>query len=239
MALELKDFTALKEIQSLDNMIKKHLDAIKNEESRKDHVLELREKKESEKVGLLNKLDENRALISELEKELFDWEKKREQAETNQSKAFDQKQAEALAKEIGQITPKCEECEEKILSLLEENEGIEIKISEADQFLAGSLETLEEISNEIYEETVEERKQINNYESRVRVLLEEIPKDLHDEFLRVREKYRFNLPLARIVNKACEKCRFQVDSQTLSLVDQARLITRCHQCERLLIPFDA
>lgn len=239
MALELKDFTTLKEIQSLDNMIAKHLDAIKSEESRKDHILGMRQKRETEKVGLLKKVEENSALINELEKELFDWEKKRQQAELNQDRAKDQKQVEALEKEINQLTPKCEDCEEKILNLLEENEEIKVKVDEADEFLKGSGETLNQISKEILDETKEERHQITNYEERIEALITEIPKELLEAFNRAQKKYRFKMPLARIVNRACEKCRFQVDSQTLSLVDQARTIAHCQQCERLLIPFDA
>lgn len=239
MALELKDFTTLKEIQSLDNMISRHLDAIRNEESRKDHVLGLRQRRESEKVGFLQKIEENSALIGLREKELFDWEKKKQQAERNLLHATDQKQVEALEKEIKEFSPKCEACEEEILELLEENEVLEDSVNEADEFLNGSLKTLDDISLEILEETKEERRQISNYENRIELLLKDIPKELLDSFLIAREKYRFKMPLSRIVNRSCENCRFQVDSQTLSLVDQAKTISHCQQCERLLIPFDA
>ncbi len=239
MALSLSDYSALKEIQSLDNMIKKHLDAISSEESRKDNVLNLRAKRETEKVGFQEKTKENGALISCLEKELFDWEKKRRQAELNQERASDQKQAEALEKEINQITPRCEELEEKVLNLLEENECLDTQVAECDEFLKGSLKTLEQIDKEITEETQVERQQISNYEERITALLESIPQELRNAFKLAREKHRFNMPLARIVNRSCEKCRFQVDSQTLSLIDQAKTISHCDQCQRLLIPFDA
>ena len=153
MALELKDFTALKEIQSLDNLIKVHLDAIKSEESRKDSVLALRSKRETEMVGFSQAKTENTALMAQLEKELHEWEKKREQAVVNQERAKDQKQIEAIEKELLQVTSSCEELEEKILSLLEKNDELESLIEEAQTFLKGSLETLNEIDKEIDEET--------------------------------------------------------------------------------------
>jgi predicted nucleic acid-binding Zn-ribbon protein len=239
MPLELKDFTALKEIQSLDNFIKKHLDAIESEESRKDSINTMREKRKTEMVGLLENHKENTALINQYEKELFEWEKKRGQAEINQDRAKDQKQAEALEKEINQITPKCEELEERVLSLLEKNEEIDKLVKEAEVFLEGSLETLKEIDLEILEETKEERRHIENYEKRIEVLLENIPETLREAFHRARQKHRFRNPLARILNKACEKCRFEVDSQTKSQIDLAKAVIQCNQCERLLIPFDA
>lgn len=239
MALVLKDFTTLKEVQSLDNLIKKHLDAIESEQSRKDSINKLREKRKTEMVGLLESHKENSALISQFEKELYDWEKKREQAEINQDRARDQKQVEALEKEISQVTPKCEELEEKVLNLLEKNEEIDSVVKEIETFLEGSLETLKEIDQEILEETTEERRHIENYDKRINALLVDIPSELKIVFERVRDKHRFKSPLSRIINRACEKCRYEVDSQTISLVDQAKVIVECHQCERLLIPFDA
>lgn len=239
MALALKDFTALKEIQSLDNFIKKHLDAIASEESRKESIHKMRAKRESEKVGLLEKQKENTALISGLEKDLFDWEKKKEHANESLQRATDAKQLDALEKEISQAVPKCEELEETILNLLEENEDLDQSISEADTFLSGSLETLKNIDLEIQEETKEERRQILNYEERISYLLEELPSELLEVFNRARKKHRFNSSLARIINRACEKCRYEVDSQTLSQVDQAKVVIQCNQCERLLIPYDA
>ena len=239
MPLELKDFTALKEIQSIDNLVKKHLDAIESEESRKDSINNMRDKRKTEMVGLLESHKENTALISQLEKELFEWEKKRDQAVINQDRAKDQKQAEALEKEINQITPKCEELEEKVLSLLEKNEEIDNRVKEAEVFLEGSLDTLKEIDLEILEETTEERRHIENYEKRIKALLEEIPNGLREAFLRARKKHRFKNCISRIVNRACEKCRYEVDSQTISQVDQAKATVQCSQCERLLIPYDA
>lgn len=223
--MNLSDFSTLKEIQSLDKMIKSHQDRIFAEESRKDHIHRLREKRETEKVGLYQILRENAALISNLEEELSVLEKKKED--------------QFMVQEIERLTGEMDLVSEKIFNLMEENEELESKINDCKSFLEGSLETLKEIDSEIQEETANEQKEIINYQDRISSLLLQIPEELRRKFLKVRDKYQNNSPLSRIVNKACEKCRYEVDSQTMSLVDQAKIIQVCHQCDRLLIPFDA
>lgn len=223
--MELKDFTNLKEVQSLDRMIKKHLDVIESEQSRKDHINGLRAKRETEKLGLFEKIRENTALISELESTLSSLEEKRE-------KQF-------LVEEVDKISSEMDQVSEKIFELMEENEELEIEVADCKTFLEGSLKTLEEIEQQIKEETQGEQKQIDNYNQRISALLKEIPEELLKEFQKARKKYPFETYLVRIINRACEKCRFQQDSQSISLIDQARLVQCCPQCERLLIPFDS
>lgn len=223
--MELKDFTHLKEIQSLDNMISKHMEVITSEESRKDHINALRSKRETEKVGLFETFRENTALISELEAELSSLEEKKE--------------SQFMVEEVEKISNQMDQISEKIFSLMEKNEEIEEGIKDCKTFLEGSLETLEEIDAEIKEETKEEQRHIDNYQKRIQALLEDIPEELKTAFLKARKKYPKMQPLARIVNRSCEKCKYEVDSQTLSLVDQAKVVQVCHQCERLLIPFDS
>ncbi|MCR9204527.1 MAG: hypothetical protein NXH75_08125 [Halobacteriovoraceae bacterium] len=223
--MELKDFTSLKEIQSLDRMIKKHLDVIDSEQSRKDHIKGLREKRETEKLGLFHKVRENTALISELEVKL--------------SKLEEKKESQIMVEEIEKISYEMDSTSEEIFSLMENNEELEKNISDCKTFLSGSLETLAEIDEEIKEETKDEQKEIDNYNKRIDALLEQIPQELKNAFIKARKKYPQNVYLSRIVDRACEKCRFQLDSQSISLIDQARLVQECHQCGRLLIPFDS
>lgn len=223
--MELKDFTSLKEIQSLDRMIKKHLDVIQSEQSRKDHIQGLREKRETEKLGLFQKTRENTALIAELDSKLSELEEKKE--------------SQIMVEKIEKISGEMDATSEKIFSLMEENEELEEQINNCKTFLSGSLETLAEIDEEIKNETQDEQKEIDNYNRRINALLDQIPEELKKSFLKAREKFPHNVYLSRIVDRACEKCRFQLDSQSISLIDQARLVQRCHQCERLLIPFDS
>ncbi len=232
-------FSHLKEIQSLDNMIKKHLDAISAEEGRLEHINALRKRAQDEIENLTNLVSQKKVTTQNLEKELFDWENKLAKAEENLPYATNEKEVSALERDRSMSQENVDDLQEKVLTLLEEIEEHENLIREKEVFLSGSQETLDEINLEIEIETRQERQQITNYEARIEVLRQEVPGSLWQTFSEARKKHRFNLPLARIMNKACEKCRFIVDAQTASRVEAATGYELCTQCGRLLIPLES
>ncbi len=238
-AMNIEAFSHLKEIQSLDNFIKKHLDAIKEEEGRLKDILALRERRSQELQSLTDLLEQYKKDTAHQEKELFDWEKKYQKAGEQLVLATNEKEISALEKEEKLSSEKIEEIQDEILDLLEKCEELEEKIAEAQEFLKGSLETVEEVKAEILDETKQERDAIEKYEKRIDALKSEIPNALWEGFSRAREKHRFNSSLARILNRACEKCRFQIDSLTANRVETATGVEQCSQCERLLIPLEA
>lgn len=237
--MSIETFSHLKEIQSLDNMIKTHLNAIEQEELRLSDITKIRERRTQEKQRLTETLESLGKESSAQEKELFVWEKRLEKANEQLPLAINEKEVSALEKERELAEGKVEEYQNSVLEKLEQMETIEDQIKDAEEFLKGSLETVQEIQEEIFKETKAEREKIENYERRINALKEMIPAAIWDVFARARQKHRFNSSLARIINNACEKCRFQVDSQTASRVELATSPEQCSQCERLLIPLES
>lgn len=239
MPMDINHFSHLKEVQSLDKMIKKHLDAIEGESSRKAQILKLRLRRETEKESLLIELNENTALISEGEKSLFDWDKKLAKANEQLPLAVSEQQVVGLQKEKDLSEKNVEKLQDEVLSLLEVQEQIEVKIEECDSFLLGSASTLKKIEEEILEVTTVEQREIDNYESRIKALLEEVPEPLNSEFKKAWKKHRFKSPLSRVMEGGCERCRFLLDRTTQSRIELLQTIEICSQCERLLIPYNA
>lgn len=238
MSIEKEHFTHLKEIQSLDNAIKKHLDVIKDEELRLDDLHKLRQKKQENLEALKKENDQITSLISLEEKNLFDWEKKLQKAQDTQPFAKNEKEVNALSEEESKSATQVEESQNKILEHLDKQDELNQKMIEIEEFLRGSLETLEEMKQEIFYDTEKERKEILNYEKRIESLLEEVPHQLLEAFQHVRKKYRFKRPLVRVMNGGCEHCKFVIDKMSAQQIEYAKFITTCNQCERLFIPYD-
>lgn len=225
MQIELKSFSNLKEIQSIDRLIKQHREIIEKESMRKKHIVSLRNKREDEKRNLLERSIKNNASISSLEESLSTLEKKKNELYLTEDIQNHEKEMDSLS--------------DKIFALMEENEHIESNINDCKQFLTGSLDTLSEIEEEIRISNQEDEKKIDNYNKRIDALLEDTPHELKNSFKRARDKYPHQIYLTRIIDQACEHCRYQLDSESIKLIDQAKLVQTCHQCERLFVPYDA
>ncbi|MCF8059193.1 MAG: hypothetical protein K9K67_07850 [Bacteriovoracaceae bacterium] len=237
--MDIIQFSHLKEVQSLDKMIKKHLDIIQEQSARRDYIVKIRHTRETEKEGLLIESKDHTASINQFEKELFDWEKKLEKALEQLPMAKSEQQINALQKEQSMAEENVEHLQDKILSLLEEQEILESKIEECISFLKGSKLTLDTIDKEILEVTQVEQNEIDKYEIRIKALLEDVPDTLKLSFLKARKKHRFNQPLSRVMQGGCEKCRFILDKMTQSRIELLQTVEVCSQCERLLIPYNA
>ncbi len=237
--MKLTDYSNLKEIHSLDNMIKVHLDTIKEEEGRIEFITNKRKQKDQELEDLQNnkKILENE--ISDTEVTLFDLEKRVSSAQGHLPMATSEKEANALQNEVDSLSPKIDELQEFTLEKLEEVEKIELDILQAQNFLKGSQETLQEITEEVQKVVQEQQLPIHQYSERIDLLIEDIPKPLYTQFGKIREKFRYNKPMVRIINHACEYCHFRVDQMTLERVESLQGIECCGQCGRLFIPLEA
>ncbi len=237
--MKLTDYSNLKEIHSLDNMIKVHLDKISEEESRIDFISQKRKQKDQELEDLILNKSALEKEISDSEVKLFDLEKRFKNANDHLPLASSEKEVNALQNEINTLGPQIDLIQESSLEKLEEIEELEKLINQSQNFLKGSLETLEEIKNEIEEVRKVESVPIHQYENRITLLIEQTPKSLFNHFKIVRDKFRYKRPIVRIVNHACEFCHFRVDQMTLDRVESMQGIENCTQCGRLFIPLEA
>lgn len=239
MKLEKHHFSSLREVQSLDNSIKGHLDIIDDEKARIDHLDSLFKRRESEFLEWQELLSHKRTELKSLEKECHNWEEKFAKAKSQAAEAKNEKQVDALNNETKTSDAEVSRLQDLQLELLEELETLENNIEEFKTFKDGLDSTKAKVTEEVNQIVEKETLEINRYRERISALLEDIPDNLKRTFQQVRKKHRFKQPLVRVINKGCEKCKFTLDSSTCEQVETLKVIQTCNSCDRLFIPFDA
>lgn len=237
--MKLNDYSNLKEIHSLDNMIKVHLDKIKEEESRIDFIVQKRKQKDQDLKEFEDKEKSIQDELNQMEVKLFDLEKKLNTSKEHLPLASNQKEATALENTIMTLTPQVDQLQEESLEKLEELELLEEEKKKTEGFLKGSLNTLKEIEEEVSEIRKTENIPIGQYEKRIQLLLKDTQPHLVSTFLSIREKFRYKRPLVRVINNTCEFCHFHIDQMAQDRLETFQSIETCSQCSRLFIPLEA
>jgi len=239
MKLDKHHFSSLREVQSLDNSIKGHLDIIESENARIAHLNSLFDRRETEFNEAQELLNSKRTELKSLERECHDWEEKVTKAKSQEGSAKNEKQVEALRNESETSDLEVSRLQDLQLELLEELETLEETIEEFKKFKSGFEITKAKIQGEVDQIIEKETIEINRYRERIKSLLEELPSNLKDTFQHVRKMHRFKQPLVRVINKGCEKCKFTLDSSSCDQVETLKVIQTCNSCHRLFIPFDS
>lgn len=228
-------YTYLIDIQSLDLVIKRHLDLINDEQRRLTFI-------ESQKNKRLGKYEECKIKKSDYKDQLILWEKelfsiddKLEKSKSHLSMATTEQQVKALEKEISELEPSKDELEEKILVRIDEIDELEKSIEEDEIYFKGVEETLSEIKAEIKTIEDQEKKEIEKLESQINGLLSEIPTHEKDQFLRARDKNRFDSPVTHLNATSCSKCRLQISAVEADEINNKKQLSNCKGCGRLLI----
>lgn len=230
-------YADLIQAQALDNDIKKHLDAIQDNIQRIAMIKQQRAQREDQKnanqESLNTKIHEN----STLEKELAETENKIEKSNEHLSVATNQQQADAINKELETLQPKADNLENQILELIDEIDQLKINICEDEEFLSGSLETLNELETEVLTINENENKQIKTLEERVENLLSLVPERYKTAYMQSQKNHRFQHPIAFIdASRNCNQCRFALDITIQEHVTKGLSPETCPSCTRLLLP---
>lgn len=237
--MKLSDYSNLKEVHSLDNMIKLHLDKIREEEGRIEFLTKKRKQKDQELHELEEKKSQQEAEISKYEVKLFDLEKRLSSSHDHLPLATSEKEANAIEKEIQTLTPEVDQLQELSLEILDHIEELDKEITQIKNFQKGSLETLEEVKLEVQEVRDREEVPIKQYQERIKLLLDDTSPKLVEAFSKVRDKFQYKRPIVRIINHACEYCQFRVDQMSIERVESLQAIESCGQCGRLFIPLES
>ncbi|MFW5887388.1 MAG: zinc ribbon domain-containing protein, partial [Bacteriovoracia bacterium] len=234
--MEIKDFQNLREIQSLDALIGKHLQNINEHQGRIANIKEQRSLRQEE-------LEKESHQYEQLKPKLNKLETKLQQVITNLEKAKDRlthmktpQQVSATEKEIDSLEAQRQEIEDETLELMEILENFESKIEQHSKFLKGSAKSLEEISGEVSKEVAKEEKNISNLEDRIANLTSITDPRLISHFNQVNKKFRFKKPLSHIEQRSCSQCSFVINGQMQQEVENRDKINFCPGCKRLLIP---
>lgn len=223
-------------IDVLDQKIFRHQSTVDSEQARITTIVHQREQRAEQRDHALAALKTTKDLLSGEESDLFTVQQNLEKSRANQLTAANQQQLDAIEKEIGILEPKQEESEVIILELMEKVETLEEGIAAADEFLAGSEQTLITIKEEVAEIIAVEQKEIENSEKEIKLIMNELNPSDRELLQLTLNRYRFKTPMLKIVNGSCAKCGSVIDSLTASQVEKAVTLEMCPGCNRILLP---
>lgn len=232
-------FQNLVECSSLDMKIKMHLDKIYDEEKRITFITSQKQKKLEEFDLVNNELNSLSLQNNQIEKELYKLYKNTERSTEHLAMAQNQKQADSTQHELELLRNKIDTLESEALEILEKIETVEIKKNELHNFLENIDQTIKEVTHEVSTLKNKESSSIEQYESRIKKLLDEIDPSFKEAYQISLKQFRFKTPLTFIMGKKCRECHFEVDEYTRDSVDRNFQIEHCSGCNRLIVPISA
>lgn len=232
------NYGLLLDIQSLDIVIKRLMSEIADEKKRLTYLNDQKSKKIDVKINLEKKLSELKKALSELEKNNFELNKKLKSNQNALNEVTTNTQMLSLEKQIESQKNENQVQENQMFSLLEEIENLEIEIKDSNGFIEGVTQTIQEASSEIQEIIDPKEKEIINLERQIDALCEEIQPDIRNVYLKIRDKYRFDLPVVKLGLNSCGKCRFIFSRQDIHDIEEKRDYKICGSCGRINISPD-
>lgn len=234
-----KDFKITREINSLTQNKTSLYNEIISEQKRIAFIQKNRKERQLERDKLTEKLRVLKEQMQQIENNIASVQITLNKDQTHISSVKSNEQLKSLESSMQHSKDKLEELENKGLKLLEKIEESEIKSKECDDFLRGSAQTLIEIQSEVDEFTQSHQKKIDTLESRIFLLMNELPPLFKDRIERVFEKKIQISSFTRIVSGACDFCKFSVTKADENNIEDKLQLKSCQNCGRIFIPQQA
>ncbi|MBT3583753.1 MAG: hypothetical protein HN509_02510 [Halobacteriovoraceae bacterium] len=237
MAVE--DFKNLIEVQSLEKIIKSHLDIIEGERNRLVHLEGQRQIRQDQNSELTDKISQANSRLSELENGLADKEKNLARSQSHVENAKTEQEVVALEKEISSLTPEIDQFQNSILEYMEEVEANNSVVDQNLEFINGLNETLLEIQAEVDQKVSEEDQQVAILKERIENLFGQTDSNFIDCYNSINKKFLYNSPLAFARDKKCSVCQFTITEVLEKSLENGQQLELCPGCSRLLTPMTA
>ncbi|OFZ46017.1 MAG: hypothetical protein A2381_00465 [Bdellovibrionales bacterium RIFOXYB1_FULL_37_110] len=237
--MNLKDFSNLIEIQSIQNQIKQHLDEITSQENRIKQLTNKKNQSANELLELGSTILQKKAELQKNENALYLLESKIEKAKSNQMLVNNPQQLNAVEKELLFYKEQKEKLETEILNQMEELSSLQESQETVGGFSQGIDKSISIVSAEAMEIIKTQRDKINDYQTRIASLETDIPKEAREIFSNANKKHLYNFPITLIQNNACSKCNYPIDRNMSSLIEKGTILELCPGCERLIAPHSA
>lgn len=234
--MNLEHFALLVEIQGLDKKIAQHLKTISTQEDRLTSLKKQRELKEKNLVQLEAEFQTLKLEQSKKEKELFERDQLIERSELRMKTATNEVQCKAIENELALFRPQKEKLEMEVYALMEKIENLQSEIAEHQQFLNGSLKTLNEIQVEVDKVQSVEKEQIKNLDERIELSLQDAPPSVRTLWKDLSKRFPHQPALCFIENGACSECRCSIGRNFEALIEKGGAVEFCPHCKRLLTP---
>lgn len=142
----------------------------------------------------------------------------------------------ALEEQIKDLSLKADQDEEEYFLNLEVSENLILRISDHQQFLKGSENTVLEITAEAEIIILAQEKLVRDRELRIDSLLSQCLDDVKSLYARVEKQLAPKKHTSFLINKKCNECHMQIDSMLKNNIENGVSLEVCPHCARLLIP---
>mgnify|MGYP001563829979 CR=1 FL=1 len=195
-----------------------------------------RKTREAQKLEDQKKLKKTNSNLNLIENEISHLQLKLTKDKENLAMISTEQTLKNMEKQIADSEEKLGVLEEKGIEELDMIETIEEEISEADNFLSGSLESLTEIEAEVKVTNSEHQISMNKLTKRIELLIEELPKEFSYRYFKTLDSKIKGSIFARIKNEACESCRSGLSKMEIQKVEDQLNLKNCGSCGRIFIP---
>lgn len=225
----------LKDVMGLEKVIEGLNNATNEELKRIDFLI----KQKSNKDELINLAQDSITALkhsnSSLEKELFDKEKKLENAKAQLSTVTTSQQEESVSKAIATLESECEKLQDQVLENLETIEVKESEVSEAQEFILGVTQTISEIEAEVKALQKANDEKIFQLEAQIIGLINEIPTNVANLYKKAKEKHQYDAATF-IIGNSCGRCKLTYAPAECAQFNNGLDLILCKGCGRLLLP---
>jgi predicted nucleic acid-binding Zn-ribbon protein len=235
--LQKEDFKILKELNSLNQAISKLQITIQDELSRIDKIQHQRDKRQIELDLTHDKLKANIRSIQESEAQISHFSKLHSSALQKSNTLVTEHEISSLQTQIDNAKVQIDHFENKGLELLDVISNDEEIIKNAKTFLAGSLESINEIESEINQSNHKILDDIKTKKSRISLLTSSLPTAIITKFEYLTSKGSPLGPLTQITDSNnCEACGYLLHKSLVSAIEIKNAFHTCSGCERIIIP---
>jgi predicted nucleic acid-binding Zn-ribbon protein len=234
--LNKEGFRKLKEINSLDQDIKKLETVVAGELSRITKLEELKAKRVEIQAQEKVRLKELRLKFQEVESSISELQTKLERSKSNLVNLFDEKDINSLSTQISSYETSVDELEDQGLTHMDEIETLDVSISDADTYFKGINETISEIQTEVEQENKEVYAQIKNKKDRITNLYKDIPESIHERLKKLLAKNMKFGALTKVSGKECFICKYMLPANEIVKIEDKLELKACGACYRIYIP---
>lgn len=230
----LDSFRHLIEIEALKKENQQNSLRISSENKR---ISDLEERRK--KTLVLNEnltLEEKSLKLTESQNQIEDLQQRHSKLTSQLSLAVTEKEQIAFENQIKIVKDEVENLEILYFEKLEKSEEFLALIQENNEFMKGSVNTLEEIKKEVKENIAKEEVIIENRKKRIDSLTNLCHPSLKTLYLDLEKRFAPKAAVSFLIDRKCTACHMQVDSVLAHSLDEGRSLETCPSCSRLLIP---
>ncbi len=184
-------------------------------------------------------LEEKGLKLTESQNKIEDMQLRLSKLTAQLSLAVTEKEQIAFENQIKLVKEEIEKSETLYFEALEKSEEILTLIQENNEFIKGSVSTLEDIKKEVLENIQKEEDLITNRNKRIQSLMDQCRPELTSLYLDLEKRFAPKSPVSFLIAKKCTACHMQVDAILSQSLDEGRSLETCPSCSRLLIPDSA